>query len=58
MQSLRLSRLMDNFTILTFETFIKGREEVIMRQTDEITDISTPVIKVWDGIQAVNQSIN
>jgi len=52
-QSLRLSRLMDNFTILTFETFIKGREEVIMRQTDEITDISTPVIKVWDGILAL-----
>ncbi|MES2455885.1 MAG: STAS domain-containing protein [Bacteroidota bacterium] len=51
--SLKLSRLMDNFTILTFETFIKGREEVILRQTDEITDISTPVIKVWDGILAL-----
>jgi rsbT co-antagonist protein RsbR len=44
---------MDNFTVLTFETFIKGREEVILRQTDEITDISTPVIKVWDGILAL-----
>ncbi len=51
--SLKLSRLLDNFTILTFETFIKGREEVILRQTDEITDISTPVIKVWDGILAL-----
>ncbi|MGZ3755876.1 MAG: STAS domain-containing protein [Mucilaginibacter sp.] len=51
--SLKLSRLMDNFTIITFETFIKGREEVILRQTDEITDISTPVIKVWDGILAL-----
>jgi len=52
-ESLKLSRLMDNFTILTFETFIKGREDVIMRQIDEITDISTPVIKVWDGILAL-----
>ena len=52
-ESLKLSRLLDNFTILTFETFIKGREEVILRQTDEITDISTPVIKVWDGILAM-----
>lgn len=52
-ESLKLSRLLDNFTILTFETFIKGREELIMRQTDEITDISTPVIKVWDGILAL-----
>jgi rsbT co-antagonist protein RsbR len=51
--SLKLSRLMDSFTIITFETFIKGREEVILRQTDEITDISTPVIKVWDGILAL-----
>lgn len=52
-ETLKLSRLLDNFTILTFETFIKGREELIMRQTDEITDISTPVIKVWDGILAL-----
>jgi len=52
-ESLKLSRLLDNFMILTFETFNKGREELIMRQTDEITDISTPVIKVWDGILAL-----
>jgi rsbT co-antagonist protein RsbR len=51
--SLSINRLMDNFTITTFETFIKGREEVILRQTDEITEISTPVIRVWDGILAL-----
>lgn len=51
--SLQLSRLMDSFSITTFETFIKGREEVILRQTDEITEISTPVIRVWDGILAL-----
>jgi len=49
----KLGRLMDNFSIITFETFIKGREEVILRQTDEITEISTPVIRVWDGIIAL-----
>ena len=51
--SMKLGRLMDNFSIITFETFIKGREEVILRQTDEITEISTPVIRVWDGIIAL-----
>ncbi|RFZ82705.1 STAS domain-containing protein [Mucilaginibacter terrenus] len=51
--SLAISRLMDGFSIMTFETFIKGREEVILRQTDEITEISTPVIRVWDGILAL-----
>jgi rsbT co-antagonist protein RsbR len=52
-QSLKISKLMDSFGLTTFETFIKGREEVILRQTDEITEISTPVIKVWDGILAL-----
>lgn len=51
--SLKISRLLDSFSIVTFETFIKGREEVILRQTDEITEISTPVIRVWDGILAL-----
>ncbi|SEW46879.1 rsbT co-antagonist protein RsbR [Chitinophaga sp. YR573] len=52
-ESMKISRLIDNFGIATFETFIKGREEVILRQTDEITEISTPVIRVWDGILAM-----
>lgn len=52
-QNQKITRIMDAFTIATFETFIKGREEVILRQTDEITEISTPVIRVWDGILAL-----
>jgi len=51
--TIRLGRLIDHFSIATFETFIKGREEVILRQTDEMTEISTPVIRVWDGILAL-----
>jgi rsbT co-antagonist protein RsbR len=51
--TLKIMRLLDNFAIITFETYIKGREEVILRQTDEITEISTPVIRVWDGILAL-----
>ena len=52
-ESVKINRLMDNLSIITFETFIKGREEVILRQTDEIAEISTPVIRVWDGILAL-----
>ena len=51
--SLKISKLIDSFGIITFETFIKGREDVILRQTDEIAEISTPVIRVWDGIVAL-----
>lgn len=53
MQSMKISKLIDHFSMGTFETFIKVREEVILRQTDEISDISTPVIQVWDGILAL-----
>lgn len=51
--SLKISKIIDNMAILTFEGYIKGREDVISRQTDEITEISTPVISVWDGVVAL-----
>ncbi len=50
---LALDKLLDSLSIITFETFIKGREEVIIRQTDEIGEISTPVIRVWEGVLAL-----
>lgn len=49
----RLSAIIDNMTIMTFEAYMKGREDVISRQIDEISEISTPVIAVWDGIVAL-----
>jgi rsbT co-antagonist protein RsbR len=52
-QSLKVNKFIDSLGITTFELFIKGREEVILRQTNEITEISTPVIRVWEGILAL-----
>lgn len=52
-ESIRINKMVDKLGMVTFETFIKGREDVILRQTDEITEISTPVIRVWDGILAL-----
>jgi rsbT co-antagonist protein RsbR len=52
-ESMKVNKIMDYLSVMTFETFIKGREEVILRQTDEISEISTPVIRVWDGILAL-----
>lgn len=51
--NLHLGNLLDEMAILTFEAFLKGREEIILRQTDEINEISTPVIKIWDGVVAL-----
>ncbi|RYF72088.1 MAG: anti-anti-sigma factor, partial [Cytophagaceae bacterium] len=52
-ESQKINRLFDTLGTISFETFIKGREEVILRQNDEISDISTPVIQIWDGILAL-----
>jgi rsbT co-antagonist protein RsbR len=52
-ESIKIGRIMDHFVINSFEIFIKGREEVILRQSDEISEISTPVIRLWDGILAL-----
>lgn len=48
-----LSDLLDDLAIVTVEAFISGREQVIARQSDEINEISTPVIKVWEGVLAL-----
>lgn len=52
-ETLQISKLIDTLGIVTFETFIQGREEVIMRQNDEMADMTTPVVQIWDGILAM-----
>jgi rsbT co-antagonist protein RsbR len=52
-ESLRVSKIIDSLGVVAFETYLKGREEVILRQTVEIGDLSTPVIRVWEGILAM-----
>ena len=39
--------------LYTLEVFQKSREEVIVRQQREIAELSTPVVKLWDGIVAL-----
>ncbi len=50
---LNISNLLDSLSLVTFETYIQGREEVILRQTSEMNEISTPVIRVWEGVLAL-----
>jgi rsbT co-antagonist protein RsbR len=52
-EALRIGKLIDGLAVFTFESFIRGREEVILRQTDEISELGTPVMKVWQGIVAM-----
>jgi rsbT co-antagonist protein RsbR len=48
-----LTLLLDELGLFTIEIFQKSREEVIVRQQREITELSTPVVKLWDGILAL-----
>jgi rsbT co-antagonist protein RsbR len=47
------TRLLDELGLFTLEIFQKSREEVIVRQQREISELSTPVVKLWDGILAL-----
>ncbi|MGW9206140.1 STAS domain-containing protein [Embleya sp. NPDC055664] len=49
----RLARLLDAFGLFTFETYSRAREEVISDQTEQLLELSTPVVKLWDGVVAV-----
>jgi rsbT co-antagonist protein RsbR len=42
--------LMDSLALMTIEVYQKGREEVIRRQQQELLELSTPVVRLWDGI--------
>jgi rsbT co-antagonist protein RsbR len=48
-----ITLLLDAFGLYTLEIFQKSREEVIVRQQREISELSTPVVKLWDGILAL-----
>ena len=47
------TQLLDQLGMHTVKTFQKAREEVIGRQQQEMLELSTPVIKVWEGILAL-----
>jgi rsbT co-antagonist protein RsbR len=48
-----LNDLLDQFGLVTMESFQKSREEIIIRQQEEMLELSTPVVKLWDGILAL-----
>ncbi|MBW4665159.1 MAG: STAS domain-containing protein [Chroococcus sp. CMT-3BRIN-NPC107] len=45
--------LIDRLGLLTTEAFQKAREEIIIRQQQEMLELSTPVVKLWEGILAL-----
>lgn len=47
------TELLDGLGLYTTEVYQKSREEVIRRQQEEMLELSTPVVKLWEGILAL-----
>ena len=47
------STLLDKLGLHTTEVYQKSREEVILRQQQDMLELSTPVVELWDGVLAL-----
>ncbi|MFI6347359.1 STAS domain-containing protein [Streptomyces sp. NPDC050560] len=51
--ALVINRLLDAAGALSFATYVEGREEIIRRQSRQLLEISTPVVRLWQQVLAV-----
>lgn len=49
----RISLIIDRLGLYTAEVQIRRKQQVIERQQEEILELSSPVVQVWDGVLAV-----
>ena len=49
----RATSMLDKLALMTTEAFLKTREDVISRQQQELLELSTPVVRLWDNILAL-----
>ena len=48
-----VSTLLDKLGLYTIESFQRTRDQIIVRQQQELLELSTPVVKLWNGILAL-----
>ncbi|MFD3518216.1 STAS domain-containing protein [Streptomyces sp. NPDC058657] len=51
--ALLVNQLLDAAGALSFATYAEGREEIIRRQSRQLLELSTPVVRLWDKVLAV-----
>ena len=49
----RITSIVDGLALHSVEVFMQERERVIARQNEDMLELSTPVVKLWDGILAL-----
>ncbi|MGH3243462.1 MAG: STAS domain-containing protein [Spirillospora sp.] len=47
------SSYVDELGLATFETYASAREQIIADQAEQLLELSTPVVRVWDGVLGV-----
>ena len=47
------SSLFDRLGLFTIEVYQKAREQIILRQQQELLELSTPVVQLWEGVLAL-----
>jgi rsbT co-antagonist protein RsbR len=52
-ETMTISELVDALGLSMMEAYQQAREDVIVRQQTEIQELSTPVVKLWQGILAL-----
>jgi rsbT co-antagonist protein RsbR len=50
---LAFNGVVDQMGLSTFETYVQAREGLIADQAEQLLELSTPVVKIWDGVVAV-----
>jgi len=47
------TELLDKLALQSTDEFLISREQLIIRQQEEMMELSTPVVKLWDGVLAL-----
>jgi rsbT co-antagonist protein RsbR len=47
------SAFVDRAGLFTFDSYVRAREELISDQAEQLLELSTPVVKLWEGVVAV-----
>jgi rsbT co-antagonist protein RsbR len=49
----KASQVIDKLGLYTTEVYQKSRNDIILRQQEEMLELSTPVVQLWEGILAL-----
>jgi len=48
-----VTEVLDRLALFTTEAYLRSREDLITRQQEDMLELSTPVVKLWDGVLAL-----